>query len=158
MPSALAQGEYWGPNSVTFVNPIPGISIEGETTNSPFFVPGRRDFTNEMRNFPRPEFQGTNGMDDGTNIPGESHDGGHDDHGPGPRRDRMEGPPPPPPDNGGEPRGDGRRGGRGRPPWMNQMSDDDFKRLVAKRELHGLVLVMSAEHYRTVCVDDLWLR
>jgi signal transduction histidine kinase len=59
---------------------------------------------------------------------------------------------------GGEPRGDGRRGGRGRPPWMNQMSDDDFKRLVAKRELHGLVLVMSTEKYRGTCIDDLWLR
>jgi two-component system sensor histidine kinase HydH len=41
---------------------------------------------------------------------------------------------------------------------MNSMSEDDFKRLIAKRELHGLVLAMSTEKYRALVVDDLWLR
>lgn len=38
------------------------------------------------------------------------------------------------------------------------MSDADFKALVAKRELHGLVLAMSNDNYREVCLHDLWLR
>jgi signal transduction histidine kinase len=41
---------------------------------------------------------------------------------------------------------------------MRDMSDADFKALVAKRELHGLVLVMSTENYRAICVHDMWLR
>ena len=38
------------------------------------------------------------------------------------------------------------------------MSDADFKALVAKRELHGLVLAMSTGNYRAVCTHDWWLR
>ena len=38
------------------------------------------------------------------------------------------------------------------------MTDADFKTLVAKRELHGLVLAMSTETYRALCTHDLWLR
>jgi signal transduction histidine kinase len=159
---AMAQGEYWGPKVVAFVNPIPGVSISDGETNNPVVLLGRADFTNDMRNFPRPERQpnGTNGVENapagGTNSVNESRDGrDHDGH--SPRREGMDGPPPPPPDNGGEPRTEGRRG-RGRPPWMNMMSEDDFKRLVARRELHGLVLAMSTEKFRAVCVDDLWLR
>ena len=38
------------------------------------------------------------------------------------------------------------------------MSDADFKALAAKRELHGLVLVMSTENFRATCTHDWWLR
>jgi signal transduction histidine kinase len=38
------------------------------------------------------------------------------------------------------------------------MSDADFKSLISKRELHGLVLAMSTENYRALCTHDLWLR
>jgi signal transduction histidine kinase len=41
---------------------------------------------------------------------------------------------------------------------MRGMSDAEFKALVSKRELHGLLLVMSTENYHAVCVHDLWLR
>jgi signal transduction histidine kinase len=41
---------------------------------------------------------------------------------------------------------------------MNWMSDEDFKSLTARRELHGLVLAMSTEKYRAACTADLWLR
>ena len=61
--------------------------------------------------------------------------------------------PPPPPDGGDRP-----RGGSHRPPWMRGMTDAEFKALAAKRELHGLVLAMSTDNYRAVCVRDLWLR
>jgi signal transduction histidine kinase len=40
---------------------------------------------------------------------------------------------------------------------MNLMSEEDLKKL-ASRELHGLVIAMSTEKYRAVCVEDLWLR
>ena len=38
------------------------------------------------------------------------------------------------------------------------MSDDDYRALVARRELHGLVLAMSTDNFNAVCVHDLWLR
>lgn len=65
-----------------------------------------------------------------------------------------------PPDDGQRPPdgGDRSRGGNRRPPWMRGMSDADFKALATKRELHGLVLVMSTENYRALCTHDLWLR
>jgi signal transduction histidine kinase len=151
-PVVMQQGgEYWGPKVVTFVNPVPGVSLaDGETNNSIIVLPGRHDLTNEMRgrDFPHPEPPGpasTNG--EPTNRFNESH---------GPEHGGM-GPPPPPPDEGGAPRTEGRRG-RGRPPWMNWMNEEDFRKLLAKRELHGLVLAMSTEKYRTVSLDDLYLR
>ncbi|HEV2319609.1 MAG TPA: ATP-binding protein, partial [Verrucomicrobiae bacterium] len=45
-----------------------------------------------------------------------------------------------------------------RPPWLRFMSEADFKALIAKRELHGLVLTMSTENLRAVSRDDLWMR
>jgi signal transduction histidine kinase len=45
-----------------------------------------------------------------------------------------------------------------RPPWLRWMSEDDFKALIAKRELHGLVLTMSTENLQAVCRSDLWMR
>lgn len=45
-----------------------------------------------------------------------------------------------------------------RPPWLRFMSDDDFKALIVKRELHGLVLTMSTESLIAVSRDDLWMR
>jgi signal transduction histidine kinase len=54
--------------------------------------------------------------------------------------------------------GDRPRGGYRRPPWMRGMSDAEFKTLVTTHELHGLVLAMSTENYRAICVHDLWLR
>ena len=50
------------------------------------------------------------------------------------------------------------RGGNRRPPWLRGMSEADFKALIARRELHGLVLAMSTENYRAICTHDLWLR
>ncbi len=163
--SAVTEGENWGPKVVTFVSAIPGIRItDGDTTN-PVVVVGRGDFTNEMRNFRRPDRppDDTNAPENlvSSNSVNDAHDGrdNHDDHGGHePRREGMDGgPPPPPPDLGGEPRPDGRRGGRGRPPWMNAMTEDDLKRL-SQRELHGLVLAMSTEKYRAMLVGDIWLR
>jgi signal transduction histidine kinase len=129
------EGEYWGANSVTFVNPVEGASVsEGVTNSATVVLPRFSDLTNGMRggdrDFPRPglppgEFPFTNG------FAGRFTNGFP-----------------------GEPPRDGLR----RPPWMRWMSDDEFKALAATHELHGLVLVMSTENFRAVCVHDLWLR
>jgi signal transduction histidine kinase len=157
-PKLTQEGEYWGPKTVTFVNPVYGVSVaEGESTNSIIVLPGRRDMTNELRrDFPHsgtPSGGSNNVASAATNGTGTNL-AVSDVHAPPSREEN--GPPPPPPD-GGEPRGDGRRGGR-RPPWMGRMSEEDFRALTAKRELHGLVLAMSTEKYHAVCTEDIWLR
>ena len=45
-----------------------------------------------------------------------------------------------------------------RPPWMWWMSESNYQALVTRRELHGLVLVMSTENFRAVSAHDFWLR
>ena len=41
---------------------------------------------------------------------------------------------------------------------MNWMSDEEFKKYTAQRELHGLVLAISTDTVRASVVHDLWLR
>lgn len=155
----IAEQERWSDDYVTFVLSVSGatVSPEGVTNNNPtvVFPPPPRDFTNNepRRDFPRrePRPGETNPMPGGnfepTNFP------------PPPTNAAGQfGPPPMPPDGGGHPRGDRPRGGGGRPFWLRNMSDSDFKALVAKYELHGLVLVLSTDNYRATCTDDLWLR
>jgi len=153
----LAGSELWADRYVTFVLPVVGASVspEGVTNNPTVIVPPRGNFTNgpprNGRDFPRrdprPEetnAAGTNGLF-ATNSP------------PPPTNSEIQ---PPPPNEGDHPP-DGRdrpRGGDRRQPWMRGMSDADFKALIAKRELHGLVLAMSTENYRAVCTRDWWLR
>jgi len=126
---------------VTFVNPVEGASVsEGVTNNATVVLPSFRNLTNGMhggeRDFPRPE-----PPPDGP-PPTNSFANTFTNGGPGG-----------PPDNPGRP-----HDGSHRPPWMRWMSDADFKALAATHELHGLVLAMSTENYRAVCVGDLWLR
>ena len=143
----LAGSEQWSEHYVSFVMPVEGVGV---TNNSTFLLPSPRDMTNEIRgsekNLPRPK----------SGDPGAA---------PGPGEASNEAPAAV---AGGEPGGAGRDGGpenggrreppRGRPPWLRWMSEADFKTLVATHELHGLVLVMSTDTYRAVCVHDLWLR
>jgi len=139
-----AESERWSGDYVIFVLPV-----EGATNNATVVIPPR-NLTNDAargrefsRREPRPgetnrfEFSTTNFPPPFTNASGE-----------------IEMPPPPPPNENGE----RPRGGNHRPPWMRGMSETEFKALVAKRELHGLVLAMSTENYRAVCTRDLWLR
>jgi signal transduction histidine kinase len=148
----LAEPEHWSADYVTFALPIAGASVNPDdgTNNSTVIIPPFRNLTNDpmmnrdfSRHGPRPG--GTNDFDfPPTNIPAPFTNA----HG------QLEMPPSPPPND----MGDRSHGGFRRPPWMRGMSDADFKALVSKRELHGLVLVMSTENYRAVCVHDLWLR
>jgi signal transduction histidine kinase len=134
------EGEHWGASSVTFVNPVEGVSVLEGTTNNPTVVlPSFRNLTNSLRggerNFPRPE------PPDETNFPN------------GPDTNKAAGnlgPPPPDSDNHSR--------GSHRPPWLRWMDEGEYKTLIAKRELHGLVLVMSTDNFRVFCAHDLLLR
>jgi len=145
----ISESEHWSDNNVTFVLPIEGASVspEGVTNNSTVVLPSFRDLTNGApRNrdfFRRDRLPGeTNAVDfAATNFPPPTNFAGET------------GSSAPPPDGGERP-----RSGNHRPPWMRGMSDADFKALAAKRELHGLVLVMSTGNYRALCTHDLWLR
>jgi signal transduction histidine kinase len=143
-PEILAEREHWAEDYVTFVLPIAGAAVnpEGGTNNATVVLPSFHDLTNSAareRNFPH-------------NEPPPETNANAADFPPPPLTNaagRVEPPPPPP--------GEHARGNR-RPPWMRWMNDAEFKAIAARRELHGLVLVMSTENYRAVCVHDLWLR
>jgi signal transduction histidine kinase len=155
----LADRERWSDDYVTFVLPMAGASVnpEGSTNNATVVIPPFRNLTNdgtrgrdnrEGRDFPRreprPDEPGFRGGFDfpPTNLPPLITNA---------NGDVM--PAPPPNDMGDRP-----RGGFRRPSWMRGMSDEEFKALVAKRELHGLVLAMSTDSYRAICTQDWWLR
>lgn len=139
-PEVLAEREHWSDNFVSFVLPIAGAAVgpEGNTNSATVVLPSFRDLTNEATR------------------DRELH---RDDR----RPDDRNGPPEPPPNQSpGEvkppPERDEHARGGHRPPWMRWMSEDEFKALTARRELHGLVLVMSTDNYRALCTSDLWLR
>jgi len=151
---SVEESERWADDNVVFVQPVEGPSVnpEGVTNNPTVLLPASpRNFTNGI----------SRGGRDGQRR-GPPPDEATNNAGPPPAifsppptnaNGEMELSPGPPPDENGRP-----RGGNRRPPWMRGMSDADFKALVAKRELHGLVLVMSTENYRALCLHDLWLR
>jgi signal transduction histidine kinase len=135
----IAETERWSEDNVTFVLPVEGASVNPEgLTNATVVLPSFRNFTN---NFPRDfrgNYSGTNFPPPPTNTAGQVE--------------------PPPGDEGRPPEGDRPRGRDRRPPWMRGMNDAEFRALAAKRELHGLVLVMSTENVRAAVLHDLWLR
>ncbi len=157
---SLADRERWSRDYVTFVLPMAGASVspEGETNNATVVLPSFRSMTSN--NPPRGrEFPWRGPRPGETNSDGEPRFPGAEFHQPHTNAAGEMEPPPPPPDENGRPPGGGERPRQGRrPPWMRWMSESEFKALAAKRELHGLVLAMSTENYRTVCTDDWWLR
>ena len=148
----FAEGEHWSEKSVTLVLPMAGASFSPEgTNNSTVVLPAFHDMTNGLprdRDFFRHEKPpGETNTISTTNPPPTNVVGG------------METPPPPPPDDGNRPPdGERQRGRGGRPPWMRWMNESEFKALAARRELHGLVLVMSTDNLRAVATQDWWLR
>ena len=150
MPN-LSEGEYWAQRQRDVCESHRGASVESEgATNPTVVLPAPPpDFTNGLRGgFPRRE--PPPGETNATNIadltiptrPAPT---------PSPK---MRPAAPPPPDFQNRPRG----GGRGRPPWLRGMSDADYTALIARRELHGLVLTMSTENFQAICTRDLWMR
>ena len=135
---SAGETERWSDENVVFILPVEGASVnpEGGTNNPTVVLPSFRNLTN---NFSR---EGRNGS--ATNPPPTDAAG------------QIE--PPPPGEKGRPPEGERSRGGGHRPPWMRGMDDATFKALAAKRELHGLVLVMSTENLRATATQDWWLR
>jgi signal transduction histidine kinase len=141
----IQQGEHWGTKSVTFVNPVEGATLRPEgASNAIVVLPPFRDFTNTMPD---------GGRDRGSQRRGPRPEGRPDEHGP-------DGQMPLPPDDSGERDRRSRDGDSRprRPQWLRWMDESEYESLVEKRELHGLVLAMSTESFRAVCVHDLWLR
>jgi signal transduction histidine kinase len=153
--AALSEGELWTRDNVTFVNPVWGASIGSENaSNATVVLPPPEEFSNSIprgERFERREFR-TNEVIffSSSNLPPTNAEAG------------AFGPPPPPPDDANT-NGPHRfvfmeRREMHRPPWLRFMSEEDFKALIAKRELHGLVLTMSTENVQAASRNDLWMR
>jgi signal transduction histidine kinase len=144
----FTDSECWQGDYATFVLPVAGASVgpEGATNEPTVVLPPIRNLTNNSvygRDFSRREPRSGE-----TNInfsTGQTHVAGRWLPSPGDSNR--------PPETGGH-----SRGGDRRPPWMRGMSDSEYKALAARRELHGLVLVMSTDNFRGLSTHDEWLR
>jgi len=141
---ATQQDERWSDRSVTLVNLIDlGASATpvGET-NRPTIILPRRDTTNVVRNVERGFERGEPRPDDpGFQRPPDS---AVTNNATTNTVEQAESPR----DRGGRPR-------FGRPFWMDEK---EYQRLSKTRGLHGLVIAMSTESFRTASLRDLWLR
>jgi signal transduction histidine kinase len=151
-----AEREYWTKDSVTFVNPIEGASVNSESTSNPVVIlPPPGEFTNilhddgheSQRTEPPPaETNSTNVADlTATNLPGTNAVADNTTNTELATATNS----------ANHPRGGG---GRGRPPWLRWMTPADYSTLIARRELHGLVVTLSAENFEATSTHDLWLR
>ena len=141
---ATQQGERWNDRSVTLVNLIDlgaSVTAEGET-NRPTIILPRRDTTNVVRNVER-GFERGEPRPDAPVFP-RPPDSAVTNSATTNTAERAEGPR----DRGGRPR-------FGRPFWMDEK---EYQELTKKRGLHGLVVAMSTESFRTASLRDLWLR
>jgi signal transduction histidine kinase len=135
----LQEGEHWGQNTVTLVNPVNlGASLSSQGVTNTLILPPLSELTNRFadtgRGFPR----------HGSEPPEESSTTNLDSNAPPPGPPPHEGPP---------------GGGRGRrPAWLRNLDDPEFRALLEKRALHGLVLVLSTESLQAASDRDLWLR
>ncbi|HTV41655.1 MAG TPA: ATP-binding protein [Candidatus Sulfotelmatobacter sp.] len=144
--AALSEGVFWTRDNVTFVNPLWGASIEN-ASNATFVLPPPDEFSNSIprgERFDRRDFR-TNDIPSNP-LSTNAQAGG------------FMGPPPGEANFGNGPGRRERRDIPHRPPWLWWMSEDDFKALIARRELHGLVLTMSTENLRAISRDDLYMR
>jgi signal transduction histidine kinase len=141
---ATQQGERWDDRSVTLVNLIDlGASVTpvGET-NRPTIILPRRDTTNVVRNVergfergdPRPDNPGFQRPPDSVATNSTVTNTAERAESPRDRRGRPQ---------------------FGRPFWMDEK---EYQTLSKTRGLHGLVIAMSTESFRTASLRDLWLR
>ena len=147
----LTQRESWTHDTVTFVDTIEGasrVNLAGETNTVIVLPPPPVDFTNDQRGlFPRRDETNLTNIAaiTITNLPQSNVVAEITTNGPTPTNFL------------GRSRGGG-GGGRGRPPWLRPLSDADYTALIARRELHGLVVTMSTDNYESTSVGDLWMR
>jgi signal transduction histidine kinase len=155
---ATQQSERWTDRSVTLVNLIDlGASVTpiGET-NRPTIILSRRDTTNVVRNVergfergePRPDNaisqRSPDSMDTNSVSTNSVTTNSVAINGATNTAERAENPR----DRGGRPR-------FGRPFWMDEK---EYQTLTKTRGLHGLVIAMSTDSFRTASQRDLWLR
>ncbi len=140
---ATQEAERWDSGSVTLVNSIdlgaPRVTPEGETNPSTVVLPPR-DLTAAPRNpppgGPRPETEPPERR--ATNLlGGVTTNQTEPDRPPPPREARRQGRPP------------------DRPFWLTAA---EWQSMKEKRNLHGLVMVMSTEPLRAARIEDFWLR
>ena len=149
----VQEGERWGRESVTLVNPVDlGATLASEGVTNPTVIlpaPPPRDPSNTNRDDGR-AFQRREPRADGSiasNAVGNviaNHTNVVATNAavqPG-REDRRR-------DGGSRLR---------RPPWLRSMEEKDYQALLEKRALHGLALVMSTESLQAAWTRDLWLR
>jgi len=150
-----AEREYWTRGSVTFVNPIEGASVNSESTSNPVVIlPPPGEFTNVLRDDGR-ESQRTEplpGETNSTNVADLTTTNLPDTNAIAQNATNNE---LATTNSANRPRGGG---ARGRPPWLRWMTPADYSALIARRELHGLVVTLSTENFEAISTDDLWLR
>jgi signal transduction histidine kinase len=132
---------YWTQDSVTFVNPIEGASV---------ILPPPSDFTNTMRSDGSAS-QSTNAADVATATNSPATNAVSDNATNNATSNELAATT----NSVNRPRA---RGARGRPPWLRGMSDTDYSALIARHELHGLVVTLSTENFQAISDRDLWLR
>ncbi len=126
------QGERWGAHSVIFVHPVDlGTRLSPEEATNPTVIlpPIPRDFRTHPQGEPPPPHDPPPKPDGDTNAAFA------------PRR--------PPPF---------RRGEQRRPPWLRNLSDEEYRSLMEKRALHGLAIAMSTDSVEAASTRDLYLR
>ena len=151
----LQEGERWGRASVTLVNPVDlgAILTQEGGTNPTVVLPPRRD----MSNGPPEGFRGRGGF---SRREGRPEDNANPEAaGARPDQGAAVGPAPGPPPHGdregASPEGEARFR---RPPWLRGMDDKEYRVLIEKRALHGLVLALSTQSFDVASTRDLWLR
>jgi len=148
----LTEREYWSHDSVTFVDTIEGASVvnpAGATNPVVVLPPPPADFTNngQRGGFPRREpATGETNASNVTDLAVASNvtvtsNVAEIATNTLPPPDRMRG-----------------GGGRGRPPWLRQMTEADYNMFIARRELHGLVITLSTENFLAITTRDIWMR
>jgi signal transduction histidine kinase len=144
----LQKGERWGLHTVTFVNPVDlGISLAFEGGTNPTVVLPRltNGFRDGLRPPPPPREPPPEESNSGSNAPRSGSPGdlsGTNTPQP-PDHDR------PPPESQARSR---------RPFWLRNMGEAEYRDLVQKRALHGLVVAMSTDSFQATSDRDLWLR
>jgi signal transduction histidine kinase len=149
--------EHWGQKTVTFVNPVDlgaGVTPAGETNRPTIILPRRDPAAGPREDDRQPRPRGEPRRND-AGGPGAFNGGSNS----------MSGPPNlatgafnSAGNNLASTNSPERRPGRprfGRPPWM---SEDEYKSLIERRGVHGLVIVMSTQSLQAATTQDLWLR
>jgi signal transduction histidine kinase len=141
----LQEGERWGKQTVTIVNPVDlGASLAAEGATNPTVVlpaPPPRDPSNTNRDGGRGFFRRESppGEAGATNVVAAAAA-----------------------NSGKVSTAATNAASRGfrtrRPPWLRGMAEQEYQALLVKNALHDLVLAMSTDSFQAACTRDVWLR